>query len=131
METFFKAAALALVCVILYLVLNKQNKDIALLLAIAACTAIAMAALKYLEPVFDFFSQLRVLGDLDPTLLQILLKATGIGILADFCVMICSDAGNASLGKAIQLMSAAIILWLSLPLFMNLIELINKLLGGL
>lgn len=131
MDVFFKAAGLALVCVILYLVLSKQSKDIALILAIAACCVIAVASLRYLEPVFDFFTQLQILGDLDPTLLQILLKSTGIGILADFCVMVCTDAGNAALGKAIQLMSAAIILWMSLPLFMNLIELVNKLLGGL
>lgn len=131
MDTFFKAAALAVVCVIIYLILSKNSRDIAALLTVAACCVIAAAALGYLEPVFDFFTRLQILGNFDPQLLQILLKSTGIGILADFSVMICTDAGNAALGKAIQLLSVAIILWMSLPLFMNLIELVSKLLGGL
>ena len=128
---FFKAAAMAMVCVILYLVLCKQNKDIAILLTIVGCCVILAAAGGYLESVLDFLDRLRSIGGLDTQLVEILLKATGISILADFCAMICTDAGNSAIGKAIQIFSAAIILWMSLPLFSNLIELVTKLLGNI
>lgn len=129
MDIFLKAAAMAMICVILYLILSKQNKDIAVLLTLAASCAIIMTAAGYLSPVFDFLRRLLTLSNMDSQFAQILVKATGIGILAELASMICTDAGNAALGKAVQLLSTAIILWMSLPLFSNLIELINKLLG--
>lgn len=43
--------------------------------------------------------------------------------------MVCTDAGNASLGKAVQLLGTAVILWLSLPLFKALVELLQSILG--
>jgi hypothetical protein len=45
--------------------------------------------------------------------------------------MVCADAGNASLGKVLQILASAVILWLSLPVFTALIELIQKILGEL
>ena len=129
MDIFLKAAAMAMICVILYLVLSKQSKDFAILLTLAASCAIILTAANYLGPVFDFFRQMQSLSNMDSQLVEILLKAAGIGILTELASMICSDAGNASLGKAIQLLSTVIILWISLPLFSNLIELVNKLLG--
>lgn len=128
MDTFFKAIALAVVCVMLYLILSKSNKDIATALSVIACAALMAAAAGYLDTVMDFLGKLIATAKLDGASVEILLKATGIGILAEFCVTICTDAGNASLGKGIQILSAAMILWLSLPLFTKVIELITSLL---
>jgi len=122
---------MAIVCAVLYLILSKQNKDIASVLTIGACCMIVASAVRYLEPIFDFFQQLEALGNLDPKMIQILLKATGISILAEVSNMICTDAGNSALGKGIQILSIAVILWMSLPLFSGLIELVSKLLGNI
>ena len=45
--------------------------------------------------------------------------------------MICTDAGNASLTKAIQLLGGAVILYLSVPMFSALMDLIQKIVGEL
>ena len=130
MDIFIKAAALVVLCTILYLILNNHRKDMGVLLTIAVTCILGSVALYYLEHVFDFFDKLTVIAGFDRQLLQILLKTAGISMLTDFCVMICTDAGNGTLAKALQILSTAIVLWISLPLFQNLLELVTKLLGN-
>lgn len=128
MNDFLKASGYILIAVILCLVLSGQNKYFAALVSMLVCAIVAAAALRYLQPTLDFFRELQALGSWNSELLTVLLKAVGIGILTQVTVLICADSGNAALGKALQIMSTAIILWLSLPLFTELLELVNELL---
>ena len=131
MDIFFKAAAMAVICVILYLILSKNNKDFAVLLSLTACCFLGTVALRYLESVIDFILDLSDKANIDSGILKILLKSTGISILSEFCALICNDAGNSAMAKGIQLLSAATILWLSLPIFANLLELTSNLLTNI
>lgn len=128
MSVFLKATACVLVCVVLCLTLSKQTKDLSTLLALAVCCIVMTAAVTYLEPVVSFFGKLQTIGDLDRDMLRILLKAVGMGFLAEIAALICTDAGNAALGKALKLLASAVILWISLPLFDSLIELVEEIL---
>lgn len=129
MDLFWKAAAGALLTAVLGLALGKWNKDMGVLLSMAVCCMIAMIVISYLEPVLDFLRQLEVLGDLQGDMLGILLKALGIGLVAEIAGMVCADAGNSSLGKALQMLGGAVILWLSIPIFNALLDLIQEILG--
>ena len=80
---------------------------------------------------FDFLRQLESLGNLNSQMVQILFKVVGIGLVSEIAAMICSDAGNASLGKSLQILGSAVILWLSIPVFQTLLELIRQIIGGL
>lgn len=131
MDIFIKAAAGVLIAVVLVLALSKQGKDISLLLTIAVCCMLVSAAITYLQPVTDFLGRLQSIGQLDSETLTILMKAVGIGLLAEITGLICTDAGNASLGKALQMLATAVILWMSIPLLNELIELIDKILGAI
>ncbi len=131
MGIFLRAAALVLIAVVLGLVLSKNGKDISLLLTTAVCCMIVTAAMQYLQPVIDFMAKLESASVLDPEILQTLLKAVGIGLLAEIAGLICSDAGNASLGKTIQLLAAIVILWMSVPLLTQLVDLVENILGAI
>ena len=91
----------------------------------------ALAALHYLQPVISFLHMLEELSGLDGDMVAILLKATGIGIVAEIANLVCKDAGNESMGKSLQLLGSAVILYLSIPLFTALIDLLQKVLGEL
>lgn len=130
MDVFLKACVGILITVVLSLVLSKQGKDISLLLTVAVCCMVVTAAITYLQPVIDFFRELRSIGQLDSNMLNVLLKAVGIGLLAEITSLICTDAGSAALGKTLQILATAVILWLALPLFNELIELIDTILGA-
>ncbi len=131
MEKFLQVLAGVLLTVILGLALGRQSKDMSVVLVLAVCCMVLAAGFSYLEPVIDFIQQLESLGNLDPGMLQIMLKAVGIGLAAQIAGLICSDSGNAALGKAIQIMASAVVLWLSLPLMRALVEMLQKILGDL
>lgn len=128
MEIFIKTTGGILIAIMLFLVLSKQGKEFSLLLTVVVCCMVSAVAVGYLEPVVNFFEELRTVGQLDSSLLQIILRVVGIGILSEITGLICTDAGNASLGKALQILACAIILWMSVPLFTSLLDLVEEIL---
>ena len=129
MTAFWQGAAVVLLTVILGLALGKHGKEAGLLLTLAVCCMVCVLALSYLQPVIAFIHQLQSVGQLNDEMLEILLKAVGIGLIGEIASLICADSGNAALGKTLQLLSAAVILWLSIPLLNQLLELIQQILG--
>lgn len=130
MSTFLKAAAVILTALILWVCLNKNNKDMSLLLSLAACGIVLIASLVIMEPVIDFTNRLQQTGKLDGDLLQVILKAVGIGFLGEICSELCKDAGNTAMGKTLQITAAVTILWLSLPVFEKLLTLLETIMGN-
>ena len=128
MDTFLKATGCVLASLIIYLILAKQNMDFSLLLTVAVCIILSVVSVRYLKPVFDLVDKLRAIGNLDNQMLGILLKSVGIALISEIVVHICQDAGNASMGKTVQFLASGIILWLCVPMFSSLIELIEELL---
>lgn len=129
MTGFWQGSAAVLLAVILILALGKQGKEMGLLLSLAVCCMVGALALSYLKPVVELLEQLQEIAGIEPQMLRILLKAVGIGILGELAGLICTDAGNGALGKALQLLTGAVILWLSIPLIQALIELLSEMLG--
>ena len=129
MNVFLKVIAGVLIALILGIVLEKPGKDLALLLVLVACTMVLIAAINYLQPVMEFIQRLQSIGKLDPKILEILTKVVGIGLIAEITALICTDAGNGALGKTLQILAAAVILWLSIPILNQLLSLIETILG--
>lgn len=131
MDQFWKAVAIVLLSVILGLAVGKTEKDISVLLSMAACCIVATIALAYFEPVLDLLMELNALGEIQEGMLGILLRVAGIALVAELAGTICSDAGNGSLGKTLQMLGSAAILCMSIPIFNALLTLIREILGEL
>ena len=129
MDLFYQIVGIALVAVVLGVALKRQGQDITLLLGLCVCCIVLMAMLSYLEPVMDFVEHLQSISNLDSQLLGVVMKAVGIALIAELAMLVCTDSGNAALGKAIQLASTGVILWLSLPLMRALLELVERIVG--
>ncbi|MBQ8768067.1 MAG: hypothetical protein IJZ15_00215 [Oscillospiraceae bacterium] len=126
MDDVLKVIFGALIAVILGLTLRHQGKDMALLLSTAVCCMVVAVGIAYLTPVVDFVRQLHENTGSDPEFLRILLKSVGIGLVAEIAGLICTDAGNAALAKTIQILAAAVVLWMALPLMSALLELVQR-----
>ena len=131
MERFLQAAAGIMAAVIMWIILSKQGKEYALLLSLSACCLVLVAMFHFLEPVLDLLKQLQSLGSLQPEWLSVMLKAVGIGLVVEMGALICSDAGNAALGKTLQILGAVAVLWLSIPMMNSLMDLLQQILGGI
>ena len=127
MGLYWKAAAAVLLAVVLILTLRRQ--EMGMLLSLAVCVMVMGVAMSYLKPVLELVDTLKELGDLDTGVLAVLLKAVGIGLVTEIAVLVCADSGNASMGKALQLLGTVVILWLSVPLFTSLMKLIQEILA--
>lgn len=129
MTEYLQLAAVVLIGVILSQVLKKQSKELGLLLTLAVCALVSMGAAAFLEPVTELLRELRRLGGLDGDAVSILLKSAGIGLLGELAGLICTDCGEGAMGKALKLLSNAAILWLSLPLFRQIIAILGEVLA--
>ncbi len=128
MALFIKALAVSLVAAVLVMALEKQGKDMAILLTIAACCMVISVGISYLRPVVTFLSELQEIGGLNEGMTAVLFKTLGVGILTEVAAMVCSDAGNASLAKGVHFLGSMGVLWLALPIFAGLVELIQSIL---
>lgn len=129
MSTFLKVAAGVLTALILWLSLNKQNKDFSVLLTLAVCCMVITAAMMLLQPVVVFLRKVQEIGNLDRELISVLMKVVGIGMVGEICTLVCKDAGNETMGKALQIVSTVVVLWMSIPVFEKLLSLLDKILG--
>lgn len=129
MDVFLKVTAGVLIAVILCLVLSNQRADLSLLLAICVCCMVMLSAASYLQPILLFANRLIQVGMLNDELLNVLLKVTGIGLVSQIAGLICSDAGNQSLGKALQILTTTVVLCVCVPLFEEILSLIEAILG--
>ena len=129
MGEFLRWTAVVMAGVILSIVAGKQAKEMGLLLTLAVCVLVSLAALHFLDPVTEFLAELRRLGNLDSESVSIALKCAGIGVLSELMEMVCADAGEQAMGKAVQILSASAILWLSLPLLRGILSLIEGVLS--
>jgi stage III sporulation protein AD len=75
--------------------------------------------------------RLQKIGALNQELLNILLKIVGICFTAEIAGLICEDSGNGALGKALQFLASAVILYLSLPLLSKLLDIVEGMLDNL
>lgn len=129
MNIFLKATAGMLTALIFWIVLSRQAKDYSVLLTLAVCAMVVTVSLSVLQPVIQFLKKLQTMVELDGDLLSVVLKVVGVGLVTELSSLICKDSGNESMGKALQLLSTATILWLSIPVFEKLLSLLDKILG--
>ncbi len=128
MELFLQSTGLVLIAVILAMVL-RQSREVGTLLSLGVCTMVCIAAAGMLSPVLDFLKEIRRVGELDSGFLSILLKCAGIGFISELAALICTDAGESAMAKAVQLLANAAILLLSLPLLRQILTILEEVLG--
>ena len=131
MENFFQAAGAVMILLILYLLVSSRDKSFGVILAMGGCAMVLILGRSYLSPIVKFLQDLHDLGNLQPELVRILLKVTGIAVLTEITVLLCADSGNRSMGQSLRILSAGVILWLSLPVFQALLDLIRSILEGI
>lgn len=129
MDIFVQACGLVLIALILILTLDVKGKQIGTVVSLCACVLLAIGALRFLEPVISLLELLRSVSRVGNEMISILMKITGIGILTELSALICTDGGQGAMGKTLQFLGSCVILWLSVPIFTALIELLQEILG--
>ncbi len=130
MELFLQAAAIAVITVVLTSLLKKTNRELALLLTLAACILIGVFFMRLAEPIVDFLSKLRNLAGLDKTLMTPMLKTIGIGFLTQISATVCADAGENAIAKLVEICGGVLALYVALPLLEAVLDMVEQMSGG-
>lgn len=129
MEAYWKTAAVLILTVILSTAMGKSDRGFSTVLSVTACCIVLMPAVRYLNEVIAFLWNLGASSGYDDSFLETLLQIAGIALTTEITGLISSDAGNSSLGKAMQILGNAAILFLALPLFQTFFTMIQEIMG--
>lgn len=119
-----KIVVIGIVSSILALTLKKQNPEISILISIVAGIIIFMMVLPKLQTVIDMLISISQNINLDKMYISIVLKIIGIAYIAEFGVQICKDSGETSIASKIELVGKILIMVVSAPILIALMELI-------
>ena len=128
MEAYWKALGGLLIAVVLGMILGK---DMTVMMSLAICAMGVTVAIHYLQPVLSLLKQLKEAADFQGEIFQILMKILGVSLVSEIAGMICADAGSASLGKIVKILTSAVILWISVPVFQAVLSILQQILGEL
>lgn len=128
MEMLLQIAGVCLLGAVLGSLLRQKRPELALLLALAVCDAVVLAAGRGLMQVLDFMQELLQLGGLPGELFTPLLKTLGIALVCRIGSALCRDAGEAALAQLLETAGAFGAVLVSLPLFRAVWELLRSLL---
>ena len=129
MDLYLKITAGILIASILCLAVPSHIKELSLMLTLFVCAGALIAGVVFFKPVITFAQKLISIGNLNQEYLQILCKIIGIGLISQICGLVCSDAGNQSMAKALQIITTVVILCICVPLLEELLSLIVSILG--
>lgn len=129
MDAFLKVTAAVLILIMLLGTIGKKEASLVFAGVLGCCTVIGILCIQFLMEVTDFIRQLISIGSVPSEAVSVMLKITGIGMITQIVVPICSDSGHSSLGKSLKILSAVVILYLSIPVFNRFLELMQTILG--
>lgn len=130
MSVAFRILSLAVVCSVIAVLVRERGGVMAVLLSLAACSVILLAAVHFLDPALEFADKLRRLSGLDDSVTGPLLKVTGLGIVSQVAGSLCEDAGETALAKTVNICGAIFSIYASLPLLSAVVDMLERLMGG-
>lgn len=123
-----RLTALCLVGAVLAALLRRTSGEMALLLALAICGAVAALLLEPLEQLMLFWEDAAAWGELPVQLFRPLVKTVAIALVCRTGSDLCRDAGENAIASAMETAGALSAIVVSLPLFQSAWELLRSLL---
>ena len=127
MEGMIKIALAGMIGVTLCLVLKKDMPALALAITMAVVSVLCYFLLDALRQVLAFMRGLADMAGLADGLFLPVVKCVGIAVITRISSDLCRDAKETAVASAIELAGTAVALFLTLPLFTALINLVKSL----
>ena len=128
MEEIIKIIGIGLVALVIIIILKQYRPEYAIYVSIIAGILILFLSMEKLSGVINLLQSISDNTFINKQFLEILLKITGIAIITEFAVSVCSDAGEKAIASKIEIGSKVIIIAMSIPIISSLLELIIEIL---
>lgn len=121
-------AGIAVSGVLLLSLIRVFKPEFAIYVVLATVLIILIFSLEQLTSVFQFLKTVYDEMTYGREFFPILIKVLVVAYLADFTAQLCNDAGEASIGSKVELAGKVIIFYLSLPILVSILQLVNSIL---
>ncbi|SHE65026.1 stage III sporulation protein AD [Thermoanaerobacter uzonensis DSM 18761] len=118
----FQIVILGIVVLVILTVLRETNPEMAIILSLVAGVIIFMMILPKLSAIVEVLNTLARKSRLDNIYFMTTLKIIGIAYITEFGVQLCLDANEKNLASKIEIAGKIIIIFLSIPIIVALME---------
>ncbi|WP_422443910.1 stage III sporulation protein AD [Thermoanaerobacterium sp. DL9XJH110] len=119
---------IGLVTTIFVVLLREDRPEIAIQMSIVIGAIIFLMMLDKIAAVINILKELSQRASIDTVFMSTIFKIIGIAYIAEFGAQICRDAGSSATASKIEFAAKIIIMVLSLPILMAVLDLILKIL---
>lgn len=102
--------------------------EFAIYIVIATVVVILVLSMYQLTAVFQFLKSVYDDMTYGKEYFPIIIKVLVVAYFADFTAQLCNDAGEHSIGSKVELAGKIIIFYISLPILVSILELVNSIL---
>ena len=124
----YQIVAVGIIASVLALTIKKQNPELSLLLSIITSVLIFIMILPKLSAVFELLDNLVQSVHSSLPYISSILKVIGVAYIAQFGAEICADCGESTIASKIELAGKIIIMTISAPILITLLNLVVTLL---
>lgn len=128
MDEIIKIVGIGIIALVIAIILKQYRPEYAIYVSIIAGTLILGLTIQKFSGIINLLKAISDKTYINSQFLGILLKITGIAIITEFAVSICTDAGEKAIGTKIETGSKVIIIAMSIPIISSLLELIIEIL---
>ena len=128
MEEIIKIIGIGLIALVVIIILKQYRPEFTIYVSIIAGVLILVLTMEKFTGIINLLKSISEKTYINKQFLGILLKITGIAIITEFAVSICSDAGEKAIASKIEIGSKVIIIAMSIPIISSLLELIVEIL---
>ncbi|MBE3592529.1 MAG: stage III sporulation protein AD [Thermoanaerobacter sp.] len=118
----FQIVILGIVVLLILTVLKETNPEMAIILSLVAGVIIFMMILPKLSAIVEVLNTLARKSGLDNIYFMTTLKIIAIAYITEFGVQLCLDANEKNLASKIEIAGKIIIIFLSIPIIVALME---------
>ena len=125
MELF--AIGICALCAVLFAALvQKTNKEYALLISLGTAAVLLLFLLERAGPVLQQVEDLAASGPLEGEAVGLMLRAVGITVVGQVVARLCKDAGESALTYTVELAARAAVLAAALPALGRLLKYLGE-----
>lgn len=125
MELF--AIGICALCAVLFAALvQKTNKEYALIISLGTAAVLLLFLLERAGPVLQQVEDLAASGPLEGEAVGLMLRAVGITVVGQVVARLCKDAGESALAYTVELAARAAVLAAALPALGRLLKYLGE-----
>lgn len=122
----FSIVGLALIAVSICLILKKTNPEISMLVCVVAIIIMFVIIIGSLNPIFDVINNWTSAFNLNNIYISTVIKSLGICYLTQLASETCKDSGYSAIATKIELTGKVTIILMALPMFLDLMQIIQR-----